>query len=86
MYYLLFPNLNLRNDFINFLSIHGISATSHYQPLHSSEFGIRLKKFNYDQCPVTSHVSDTIVRLPMYYDMSEKQLDYVIEKIVTFKI
>ena len=85
IFYLLCPNLTWRNKFIDYLASQGISATSHYQPLHTSEFGKKLCLSERDVCPVTSLVSETIVRLPMFYDMSDLQLDYVIDRICEYK-
>ena len=85
MFYLLCPNFAWRNKFINYLATQGISATSHYQPLHTSEFGRKFYLSEKDVCPVTSLVSETIVRLPMFYDMSDLQLDYVIDRICEYK-
>jgi dTDP-4-amino-4,6-dideoxygalactose transaminase len=85
IFYLLCPNLTWRNKFIDYLATQGISATSHYQPLHTSEFGMKLCLSEKDVCPVTSLVSETIVRLPLFYDMSDLQLDYVIDRICEYK-
>jgi dTDP-4-amino-4,6-dideoxygalactose transaminase len=85
MFYMLCPNFAWRNEFIGYLATQGISATSHYQPLHTSEFGKKFCLSERDVCPVTSLISETIVRLPMFYDMSDLQLDYVIDRICEYK-
>jgi len=85
LFYLLFPNNILRNKFIDFLATHGIVATSHYQPLHSSEFARKSKRLSFDYCPVTTHVSESIVRLPLFPAMSNIQLDHVLQTVHKFK-
>lgn len=52
-----------------------IEVATHYVPLHSSPMG---KKFGKRRLPVTDDVASTLVRMPMYAGMSEKELDYVI--------
>jgi len=85
LFYLLLPNKKLRDHFIEFLADQGISAVSHYQPLHSSDFVRRSKKLKNDNCPVTTKISDCIVRLPLFSSMSEDQLSHVIQSVQKFK-
>jgi dTDP-4-amino-4,6-dideoxygalactose transaminase len=42
----------------------------HYLPLHLSEMGRRFGGKEGD-CPVTARVSDTVIRLPLYNELSE---------------
>jgi len=35
-------------------------------------------------CPVTEDISDRLVRLPLFYDLSEKELDRVVDSIKRF--
>lgn len=85
LFYLLLPNKKLRDHFIEFLGSHGISAVSHYQPLHSSDFVRKSKKLKNDNCPVTTKISDCIVRLPLFSSISEDQLSHVIQSVQKFK-
>jgi len=85
LFYLLFPHNILRNKFIDFLAIHDIVATSHYQPLHSSDFVIKSEGASLDYCPVTTRVSECIVRLPLFSAMSDIQLDHVLQAVHKFK-
>ena len=48
-----------------------------YFPLHSAPAGIKFGRYVGDMA-VTNRVSDTLVRLPIFYDISDKQLDKVI--------
>lgn len=85
LFYLLLPNKKLRDRFIEFLGSQGISAVSHYQPLHSSDFVRKSKKLKNDNCPVTTKISDCIVRLPFFSSISEDQLRHVIQSVQKFK-
>jgi len=85
MYYLLLPNLEKRETFILYLKERGILSVFHYLPLHLSDMG---RKFGgkIGDCPITENVSDRLVRLPMFYNMEEDELDLVISTINKFSI
>ena len=84
MYYLLLPNHSLQTKFINYLSKLKIKAVTHYQPLHSSPYSKKISNYKDDNCPVTTDVSQRIVRLPMFYNMTSKQHSKVINSIYSF--
>ena len=83
MFYLLMPSLEKRTALIKYLKEEGISAVFHYLPLHLSKMG---KKFGGKQgdCPVTEDVSDRLVRLPFYNDLSIDEQHMIIKKIKSF--
>jgi len=70
MFYLLMPSLELRLRLIEHLKAHGILSVFHYQPLHLSDMGCRYGGQPGD-CPVTEDVSDRLLRLPFYNDLTE---------------
>jgi dTDP-4-amino-4,6-dideoxygalactose transaminase len=84
MFYLLLPSCSLRQTLIDSLKERGIMSVFHYMPLHLSEMG---QKFGGvpGQCPVTESVSDRLLRLPFYNDLSEAEQDEVIEAICSFQ-
>ena len=83
MYYLLMPSLAERQALISYLNSHNINSVFHYQPLHLSSMG---RKFGGKpgDCPVTEDVSDRLVRLPFYNDLTEADQAFVVERIVEF--
>lgn len=83
MYYMLLPNLEIRQKLIQHLKGRGILAVFHYQPLHLSEMG---RKFGGrpGDCPITEEVSDRLLRLPFYYALSPDEQDRVIQHIIEF--
>ncbi len=85
LYYLLMPSLEARTEFIAELKAKQIMAVFHYQPLHLAPMG---KKFGgYEgQCPVTESIADRLVRLPMFFNMSEDENDRVIESILKIQV
>ena len=77
MFYLLFNDLDTRTRFIKYLKENEITSVFHYIPLHSAPAGLKYGRYVGDM-KVTNKVSDTLVRLPMYYDLSDKELEKVI--------
>lgn len=85
MFYLLLPGLEGRTQFIQALREKGIYSVFHYLPLHLSDMG---RKFGGKEgdCPVTEEISDRLVRLPMFYNLSNSEQDFIIETILRFKV
>ncbi|MCA1899419.1 MAG: dTDP-4-amino-4,6-dideoxygalactose transaminase [Chloroflexi bacterium] len=84
MFYMLLPNLDLRQKFIMHLRERGIYSVFHYLPLHLSDMG---RRFGYrpGDCPVTERVSDQLVRLPLHNELSGADQEMVIDAILDFK-
>lgn len=83
MFYMLLPMLEARTRFISFLKEEGILSVFHYLPLHISDMGLNFGG-KVGDCPVTELVSDQLVRLPLFYDMTEEDANRVIERIERF--
>ncbi|MHB9034791.1 MAG: dTDP-4-amino-4,6-dideoxygalactose transaminase [Anaerolineae bacterium] len=83
MYYLLMPSFAVRTRFIDWMKARDILCVFHYLPLHLSDMG---RKFGGQpgDCPVTEDISDRLMRLPFYYDLSDSDQDSVLESIVAF--
>ena len=85
MFYLIFPSPDHRQAMIEYLNALDINAVFHYLPLHLSEMGKRFGGRTGD-CPVTERVSDCLVRLPFYNDLTESQQESIISAILRFEI
>lgn len=83
MFYMIFNDLETRTKFISYLKQNEIYAPFHYIPLHSSPAGIKYCKTG-SSMEVTNKISDTLVRLPMYYDMTEEDLEKIIKTTLDF--
>lgn len=83
MFYLLCQDLATRTAFIAYLKEHEIVAPFHYIPLHSAPAGEQFCRTATDM-KVTDKVSETLVRLPLYYDLTEKEQNKVIEVCMDF--
>jgi len=77
MYYVLLPTTEMRSHLISRLDQAGAMAVFHYVPLHSSEAGRRWGRTDGD-LKVTEDVSDRLLRLPLWPDMTEDDVDYVV--------
>lgn len=84
MFQLRFPDRVNRDAFISHLKRQQVHAVFHYLPLHESEYSERMG-WNHCDCPVTSHVSDTLVRLPFFHSMTESEQNKVIEATHSFE-
>jgi dTDP-4-amino-4,6-dideoxygalactose transaminase len=85
MFYLLFPSLDDRQSMIAHLRGQGINAVFHYLPLNASEMGARFGGRAGD-CPVTESVSDRLLRLPFYNNLTADDQDRVIDAVLTWRM
>jgi len=83
MFYLKLADEELRVKFIDYLKSAGVSAVFHYVPLHSSPNGV-LSSIFHDKDNFTTKESKRLVRLPMYYGMSEEEQNKVINAVLEF--
>ena len=85
LFYLILPSLDDRQALLAHLKARDITGTFHYIPLHLSEMGSRFGG-KPGQCPVTEAVSDRLIRLPLYYDLTDADQDRVIGAVKSFRI
>ena len=83
MFYLKFANSTKRADFIAYMKEKGILTVFHYIPLHSSPAGLALGKFA-GQDRYTSVESERLVRLPLYYNMTDNEQTVVIDSVIKY--
>lgn len=83
MYYIKLKDLKERTRFIDMMKRNLIVTVFHYVPLHSAPAGLRFGRFNGEDVYTTKE-SDRLVRLPMYYDMKQEDLDHIIETVYAF--
>lgn len=83
MFYMLLPNLELRQKLIAYLRERGVYSVFHYLPLHLSDMG---QSFGgkIGDCPVTERVSDQLVRLPFHNSLTSSEQELVIDLIQGF--
>lgn len=83
MFYIKTRNLKQRCDFIEYMKQREISCMFHYVPLHSSPFGRKCSRFCGED-KYTTKTAETLVRLPMYKDLTKSGADYVLENVYSF--
>ena len=80
IYYLKFKNQKVRDFVLKELKARGIEAAFHFQPLHASLMG---KKLGYqaEDLQLTNQVASSLLRLPIYPELSRRELDYIIQAL-----
>lgn len=80
IYFVLLPSLETRTELIDTLKKSGVSAVFHYVPLHNSPAGLRYGR-TVGSLAVTEDVSDRVLRLPLWADMTREDVQSVVEPI-----
>lgn len=83
MFYLVCRNLEERTGLIKYLKEHNILAVFHYLSLHKSDYYTSHYEDNPD-LPNCDVYADCLVRLPMFYDLTTKQVDEIVNLINAF--
>lgn len=83
MFYFKVKNLDERTELIEHLKKNNVSSVFHYIPLHSSPAGLKFGKFIGDDV-FTTRESEKLIRLPMFYNLEELKIEYIINKIKIF--
>lgn len=82
MFYLLCPSLEYRTALMKFLKENDVQTTFHYLPLHSSKY--YEDKHDGRELPNCDRYGDTLVRLPLFYELTDWEIDKVVKLIVEF--
>lgn len=85
MFYLLMPSLDARTRFIAHMKEQNIMCVFHYLPLHLSDMGVTFGG-KVGDCPVTEDISDRLVRLPLFYNMADEELERVVRSVLAFSV
>lgn len=80
MYYLTFRSLADRDKVIAHLRAEGILSVFHYLSLHRSPF--YQAKHDGRVLPMTDHYSDSLLRLPFYFELSDADIDRICTEII----
>lgn len=83
MYYIKAKDLATRTRLIDYLNKLDIHTVFHYVPLHSAPAGLRFGRFHGEDRYTTTE-SERLLRLPMYYQLSEKDREQVVKAIKEF--
>ena len=83
MFYIKAEDLEERTALISYLKANEILSVFHYIPLHSAPAGLKYGRFHGEDVYTTKE-SERLCRLPLYYGLTEEQVDYIISKVKAF--
>jgi len=83
MYYVLTRKVSERDGLLTFLKNRGIMAVTHYVPLHSSPAGRKFGRYT-GEMKITDSASQTLIRLPLFYDLSRNEQAEILEAIYDY--
>ena len=82
LFYLVLNDRNQRTRFLDFMKNKGVLSVFHYQSLHKSPF----YKTKHDKRVLSNadKYSNQLIRLPLFYELEEKEIKYIISSIKDF--
>lgn len=83
IYYLLTRTRNERDELLDFLRTRNIGAVFHYIPLHNAPGAARHSR-SLGDLPVTTDLSGRLLRLPLFVDLSNEQIEMIVETIINY--
>ena len=84
IYHVFVVRCDKRDDLENYLKEKGIFTIKHYPiPMHLQPAYSELN-INKGMLPIAEEISETVLSLPMYYGMTNEQIQYVIDTINNF--
>ncbi|MDO4188918.1 MAG: dTDP-4-amino-4,6-dideoxygalactose transaminase [Lachnospiraceae bacterium] len=83
MLYIKVADLEERTKLIQYLKDKGIMAVFHYVPLHSAPAGQKFGRFNGED-KFTTKESERLIRLPLFYSITDEEVEYIIDTIVKY--
>jgi dTDP-4-amino-4,6-dideoxygalactose transaminase len=83
MFYLVCRNLDERTKLIAYLKENGVGAVFHYLSLHLSDYYRSIEK-NVPDLPNCDKFADRLVRLPLYFELSNDEVQKVSDEIIKF--
>jgi len=85
IFYIITGGLEERSRLIRFLKSRNISSVFHYVPLHSSPAGRKYGRA-FGNLKITDDISDRILRLPLYFEMTDQDIQRVVSSIASFYV
>lgn len=83
MFYVVCRNLEERTQLIKYLKDNGVLAVFHYLSLHLSEYYTKNNE-EIPNLPECDRYADCLVRLPLFYELSDDEINLIINKIIRF--
>ncbi|MDX7989019.1 dTDP-4-amino-4,6-dideoxygalactose transaminase [Xenorhabdus sp. 12] len=83
MFYIKLKDVEERGEFNRYMKEHGILSVFHYVALHSSPAGEKCSRFHGED-RFTTRESERLVRLPMFYNITDEELQIVINRVKAY--
>ena len=83
MFYIILNSPDERDKLLAYLKMNNIGAVFHYIPLHLSPMGISMG-YHEGDLPISETSSKCLIRLPLFADITDEEIYYIIEKIYDF--
>lgn len=83
MFYIKTKDIEERTRLESFLKERGVYAVFHYIPLHSSPAGLKYGRFHGED-RYTTKESERLLRLPMFYTLTEDEVAYITDQVKAF--
>jgi len=80
MFYMVCRNLEERTNLIKYLKERDITAPFHYLSLHKSDYYVAHTD-RVPELPICDMYADCLVRLPLYFELEDEQVDYICSSI-----
>ena len=81
-FFLVLKTMRKRKLFLKYMNKNNIQSVIHYEPLHASRIGKKIYKKK--DLAKTFSMSKRIARLPNFYQISDKDINFVIKKVINF--
>jgi dTDP-4-amino-4,6-dideoxygalactose transaminase len=82
LFYIICRSLRERTRLISFLKTHDVMAVFHYVSLHDSPYFF--EKHDGRPLPISKTYENCLLRLPLWVNMKDSQVNYIIEKVLEF--
>ncbi len=84
MFYIVVKNLKERDDLLKHLKNNGVHAVFHYLSLHKSKYYLQTIKGEVQNLPEADRYTECLIRLPLFYNLEEHQVRYIVQSINQF--
>ena len=84
MFYIITNNISERDALLNHLKMNGVHAVFHYLSLHKSSYYTTTLKGKITHLPQADRYTDCLIRLPLFYNLEESQVQYIAKSIIQF--
>jgi len=83
--YVIRVDKSIRDNMMEYLIKNGIGCKPYFTPIHTQPYYAEKFGFKKGDFPVTDMIADECIAIPFYTNITEEEMDYVIEKIKAYK-